>query len=429
MTYASRPLGTCLDETDKVMLFKTEEQANILADSYPPKLWITGPAGSGKTYLLIEKAIELARSIADNGSNEKLLVLCFNSVLKLALEIAVKRHMPPEVVCSQAVHFKTFSKLVHELVPHLPLSTNQQKEKAVYQALCVLKNGSSCQAYYDHILVDEGQDLFGRHWPEVLENMHKSSVVPKVLGGFQKPGYFWVMLDMNQYLYFAKDQAQEANLAHLTNCASLSKVLRNTRNVFLQSMKYFSSSLPWQSPIRLGHGENGPAVEFDDCLHRRSGEEFEGAQSIVHRLTALQKGNVQAKDICILCENQQKRDTLRNALNINGQKTQTGDDLVKSRNDLVVVESIRRFKGLESKVVIVYNPPFVDDTSTNTRALLYTAYSRCLCLLIVMSTKPGIVALKSNEGVNTNRGIVRNQLISLSLNWCAHERGNYPKVM
>ena len=407
MTYLfPLPLGLHLDQTDERMIFKTKEQAKLLAGFNPSKIWIRGPAGSGKTYLLIEKAIGLARDIISSKSGEKLLVLCFNSVLKKALEISVKSGLPPGADLSQTVHFQTFSKLVCQLTHGLPVSTNVEKESAVNQALCFLKKDSQFRGYYDHILVDEGQDLFGRDWPELLKNMHKSSVVPSVVGDLQKPGYFWVMYDMNQYLYFAKEQAHEATHEHLTHSASLSTVLRNTGNVFQQSKKYFSSLMSEELPIKLGHRENGPAVEFDDCLQWGNEEELEGVQSIVRRLTALQKENVQAKDICILCENMVKRDTLIRALATERQTTQTGDDLVQRRGNFVVVESIRRFKGLESKVVIVYNPPFLDDTSSNTKALLYTAYSRCSCLLIVMSTEEGIISLKSDKGVKAMQGIL-----------------------
>ena len=83
-----------------------------------------------------------------------------------------------------------------------------------------------------------------------------------------------------------------------------------------------------------------------------------------------------------------------------GEKCQTGDDLVEKSHNCVVLETTRRFKGLESKVVILYNPPFQDDPSICTKELLYTAVSRCSCFLVVISTKEGCMALKSDGGVN-----------------------------
>ena len=68
-----------------------------------------------------------------------------------------------------------------------------------------------------------------------------------------------------------------------------------------------------------------------------------------------------------------------------------------SNNNKVVVKSIRRFKGLESKVVILYDPPY--GVETKTRELLYTAISRCLCYLVVISTKQGCESLQSKAGL------------------------------
>lgn len=109
---------------------------------------------------------------------------------------------------------------------------------------------------------------------------------------------------------------------------------------------------------------------------------------------------VQAKDICVLVENGKMRAKLRFELSSLGILSQTGGGLVEGLNNVTVVESIRRFKGLESKVVILYDPPFHDDPSVNTNELLYTAVSRCSCLLIVITTKEGCKALKSDVGTN-----------------------------
>ena len=76
-----------------------------------------------------------------------------------------------------------------------------------------------------------------------------------------------------------------------------------------------------------------------------------------------------------------------------------GYDLYENK---VVVESIRRFKGLESKVVVLYNPPFFQDINWSVKKvkkLLYTAVSRCFCYLVVITTKHGCNALRSEEGI------------------------------
>ena len=409
MSHLSSSIGLCVDHTDKVLMFKTKEQAKILAGHYPPKLWIRGPAGSGKTYLLIEKAVMLADFILCSKAHEKILIVCFNSVLCKALEkvlknlLAEKNHGDADV--SSVLHFKTFAELVTEVAgwSQFP-TTNHEKDSAVNQALeSVKKNTSPYYGYFDHIFVDEGQDLYGSNWPEMLEKMHKSSV-QTVHAGLEDLqwmclGILWVMYDINQYLYFSKERFL-SHRSHLQSSTELNRVFRNTENVFKQAEKYFKSLVPCRSPITLGHTEAGLPVEWDDSLVNRNVEETKGAPSIVSWLEKLSMQEVQAKDICVLVENGTIQSRLRLELSSRRVSSQTGDGLVEGINNVTVVESIRRFKGLESKVVILYDPPFQDDPSVNTRELLYTAVSRCSCLLIVITTKEGCKALKSHIGIN-----------------------------
>ena len=108
--------GLCINDDDDKMIFLTKEQMKILADSFSPVLWIRGPAGSGKTYLLIAKARTLAEDILNDQSkkNEQILVLYFNSVLRKALERVIMRSfkVPEAKKVSSFLHCKSFTKLV-----------------------------------------------------------------------------------------------------------------------------------------------------------------------------------------------------------------------------------------------------------------------------------------------------------------------------
>ena len=111
---------------------------------------------------------------------------------------------------------------------------------------------------------------------------------------------------------------------------------------------------------------------------------------------------MQNNDICILVRDVGERDKLMSDLAKLGVVSQNAEKLWKEHgNNKVVIESIRRFKGLESKVVILPNPPFCHDSSDNskTRELLYTTVSRSNCYLIVITTKEGSEALQSTEGL------------------------------
>ena len=213
-----------------------------------------------------------------------------------------------------------------------------------------------------------------------------------------KAGTFWVMFDMNQYLYFAKEQAYSL-FQYLRSSLLLNKVFRNTRNVFEQSKKYFSDDYP----ITLGHAVSGLQIEWDPSLVSRSVDDQSGAPFIVQWIRKLQNLKVNPKDICILVETQEKQITLSHVMKFIGVKSPTGDHLVEESFNCVVLESIRRFKGMESKVVILYNPPYKADHcqfSNYTKELLYTAVSRCSCLLVVITTEEGFQTLRTNDGIN-----------------------------
>ena len=414
MVHVSPLLDNCINRIQETLMFKTVEQVELLVGHYPPKLWIRGPAGSGKTMLLLEKAESLASSILEHKKNENILIVCFNAVLckKLQSVLETKLVKCPGLksVIRNFLDVKTFSKLIIDVtgLPQIPLSRNE-KEAAVsfaFELLSTQTSSSDFYGKYDHILIDEGQDLFGSMWPDLLELMHKSSVTPNFneeaeLEDWMKPtGFFWVMYDTNQYLYFSKELLKLFS-RYLQNSAELKEVLRNTGNIFKQSEKYFKSLMTSENGITLGHQEYGLPIKWDTSLESKVISDDKGASTIIPHLKDLRREHVQERDICILVETVAERKSFRQALSKNSVETQTADILVEKNDNKIVVESIRCFKGLESKVVILYNPPYEDDSESNgcAKELLYTAVSRCCCYLIVITTEAGGEALISAQGI------------------------------
>ena len=408
MVHVSPLLDNCINHIEETLMFKTVEQVELLVGHYPPKLWIRGPAGSGKTMLLLEKAESLASSILEHKKNENILIVCFNAVLCKKLQSVLETQLVKSPDLKNFLDVKTFTKLILDVTGsrRIPLS-NDEKEAAVSSAFKRLSTQTSeFRGKYDHILVDEGQDLFGSKWPDVLELMHKSSVTSNVneeaeLEDLMKPtGFFWVMYDTNQYLYFSKELLKLFS-GYLQNSAELKKVLRNTGNIFKQSEKYFKSLMTSENGITLGHREDGLPIKWDTSLENKVISDDKGASKIIPHLKYLRGEHVQERDICILVETAAKRKLFRQALSEYSVETQTADNLVEKNDNKIVVESIRCFKGLESKVVILYNPPYEDDSESSrcAKELLYTAVSRCCCYLIVITTKAGGEALISAQGV------------------------------
>ena len=386
--------GLRITDEDNTMIFLTKDQAETLAGSYPPYLWIRGPAGSGKTYLLVEKAVTLAQDVLKDQSkkNEKILVLCNNDDLCEALERTIKGSLLPESTdVSSFLHFTTFTELVKEHLDCYYMGHETDMAEMVNYALKILKAKDDVYMY-DHILVDEGEDMYGENWPVFLQRIHKSFQSPQE----EIPGSLWVIYGENQTLRLA-DEIPRSHLKYLSEAARLKTVLRNTKSVFQQSTKYFRPLMHYDSPIELGRDvPTGDPIEWDDSL----GDTFvQGAKLVVKWINKLQDQKVHLKDICILVWDEKVQTTLRKEIDRIGGNSQTGDDLIKRSLNCAVVETVSRFKGFESKVVILFNPAFIGIEAFFTHKMLYIAVSRCSCFLVVISTKEGCNSLKSDVGL------------------------------
>ena len=411
------PCQSSIDGTYNVLHYITKEQLQVLVDTSSAQKWIVGPAGSGKTYLILEKVIQLAEKILCHSLNQKILAVCYNRPLSVMLrksfEVALEDKLQGKEL-SSVVDVKTFDKLLRDIIGS---SFNlKDGEENVKRALCNLQQGTSSKRSlfsYDHIFVDEGQDLYSDKWPDLLKMLHRSSENPADEDDDLEPRFFWVCYDSNQHLHLSKKQLSPHS-ENLRNSTRLYQVLRNTKKIFSQFQKYFEPTVQPSKPEGVYHGEDGLNINWDNSL-KSSGTS--GEQVIVKHLKYLKRNGVQNKDICILL-----RDTNTEMKGLNlGVEIQNAEELLTNpENNRVVVESIRRFKGLESRVVILYDPPF-DEAEMKTRELLYTAFSRCHCYLIVISTARGCQALQSLTGLTSSSTDSR----FLSPSSRALTRGNY----
>ena len=399
-------LSSSIDKSLGVLVFKTREQLQVLLDSTAEQ-WITGPAGSGKTWLLMEKVKRLAEKALINETGEKILVVCYNRPLSKMFSTTFKQHLNDLLEnvteeLSSVVKVVTFDELLYEITEVKSGSSDQEKREHVAEAVKLLEKGTSSNQQYDHIFVDECQDLCGDKWPILFEKLQKdANDLFDESDDVGECNHIWFLYDTNQYLRLS-DQQRQFFRKNLKKTTRLSSVLRNTGNVFKQSRKYYQSEVTGE--LQLGHSEDGLSIEMDDSLSSTKDPKYQGAKAIRKHIFKLRLHNVKDKDICVLVKNVGIRDELKAKLTHLGVKTQDAEELfdtTKGQNN-VIVESIWRFKGLESKVVILYNPPFFEYknwTVKTTNEILYTAVSRCFCYLVVITTKQGCKALQSREGI------------------------------
>ena len=256
-----------IDETYDFLKFNTREQLNVLLDSSSQK-WIIGPAGSGKTSLLLEKVTLLAEKILISSLKEKILVVCYNkplSVMFITFFESILRDLLKENELSSVVDVKTFDKLLTDINGSFNINDG---EKGVIKALDNLQQCTSSErTSYEHIFVDEGQDLYGAQWEILLKMLHKSSPNNTAAEDDDfEPRYFWVFYDSNQHLHLTKEQIAPHS-ASLRNSARLHQVLRNTKRIFLQFNKYFRPIVEPSDPARpvgVYHRRDGLKIEWDD---------------------------------------------------------------------------------------------------------------------------------------------------------------------
>ena len=375
------PLSKSIDKTTRVLEMCTERQLKVLFHSEPKK-WITGPAGSGKTWLLMKKVLMLARNAVLQGTNEKILVSCFNRPLSVMFAKTF------EVEFQGVVTVKTFHSLLCEITGRIVGNSNAEKEKHVDKALDIVKKRTESFKRYDHIFVDECQDLFGKEWPTLFEKLQKDD------GDGPKRKHIWFFYDANQDLRILKNEYKpHRNL--IMNGQLLPDVFRNTRMVFEQTKKYLTLKILDQETIKLAHDVRGLNIKWDCSLSQKvqGGWWKHCAKCIMKHIEVLRKDKVNDKDICILTRTAKFRDKISPELEEMGIESQNAEEMFQNDDNKVVVESIWRFKGLESKVVILlYWPWFIHAMREKER--LYTAFSRCFCYLIVVSTEDGCKVLE-----------------------------------
>lgn len=352
------PLGSMLEQDDQELQILTTQQFQLLrAIQDLDRVAISGGAGTGKTVL----ALEEARRCTVKGL--RTLYTCFNS--PLAEEVKRRTVSIPGLDVS-AFHelclgFIKKAKIpVPENLPDAVLCRDIYPE-LFFKALCDQEFEP-----YNAIIVDEGQDFYSSWWPAL-----------ECLFADQGVRLLRVFYDSNQKVY---DNLLKlpANLG--LNPIRLTCNMRNTQNIHRASQRYY------EGHIVEALGPEGTSVEWVSC--NTESAVLQHAAEKVGRLTALEK--VAARDIAVIFSDDlaiQKSGFLRGIAGI--PATRCGRPV----DSAVVVDTVHRFKGLESRVVIL----LLDREIVLSTEMLYVAYTRARTLLIVIGLEKDLNHARSTE--------------------------------
>ena len=343
-------LGAVYAEQELSFLRMTNEQNGLLDYlEEQPTAAIQGSAGTGKTLLAVEKARRLSVS-------DRVLFLCFNRFL---MEDLRKKNQDYNIA------FYNLPSLVVREAGIVGVPTNEDITKYLNR-YDEIGNWD-----YKHIIIDEGQDF---------NDMHLGLLA--AIAGIQG-GAFYVFYDKNQLV-------QRRELPEWVQKAECRLVLRrNCRNTY--SIATTAGRPIDVEPILWEKSPTGKTPDF---------HVVSDVENFVRKLDEVISkyigANIPSDQIVILTSKTEEKSVLARLDKI-GKRP-----LVNARNaDGILFTTARKFKGLESAVVIIVDVDASTFESNESRNLFYVGASRAKDFL-------DIIALLDDEQMRTLCGALIN---------------------
>lgn len=346
-------LSNAIEDEQRTLIEATKSQYKVLSllQRYTRAL-VSGPAGSGKTYLAVEKV----RRIHQQSPHAHILLTCYNS--NLATRIwSMLQDVDNVEVC-------TFHKLCVNYCKEasIRISVPSQSHQNDYfdTELPGLLLNALCEigARYDAIIVDEGQDFDPSWWP----------ILEQCLNDPEK-GLFYIFFDDNQGIYGKKQNypIKQEPFVLEENC-------RNTKKILRLVNEYYKGVV---NPVPLGPEGRDPEIYKADSPEIL----ISTLKDIISNLIKSEK--VHTEDIIVLTPNVEENSLWKSGMEVGGIRLSWDLDSVIDKT--VACSTIHSFKGLERPIVILTE---IDSVPLGKQsAIKYIAYSRANSHLIIISKK------------------------------------------
>jgi len=337
------PLGVDLERDDEKLVELTERQFQTLSLLGSRKrVAIAGCAGSGKTMLAVKKV----QQFCELGLN--VLFVCYNAALADYLETRL-----------YDAKVANFHKLCHQAAVQLGRNVNREtNQKKLFDELypqVLMEFAEETGRIYDAIIVDEAQDFHENYWI-ALESLLKTD------------GYLYIFYDDNQNIFHGS--LNFSGLIH-EEPFTLNENCRNTTLIHDAVMIYHNDPTGI-----LSHAPEGRKPEW--ITYDGQAGMFKSLQALLYRLVNEEK--ISNQDIVILTPEGKNRTALKPGLRLGNF---TLSDRTSAKQTDIMATTIRQFKGLERRVVIITEiEPIVIPPDLG--MLMYIGCSRARTHLIVM---------------------------------------------
>lgn len=342
-----------LREREDALELLTQEQSRVLDGLVDvPRVEVRGGAGSGKTWLALEKA----RRLGEKG--HRVALMCYSRGLASYLE----RHTAGWSRKQRPAYVGTFHGLAERWgVPPGSDDDSVYWERDLPRRMVALAGERSAADHFDAV-VDEAQDFDESWWPAVLAVLRSP-----------EHGSLYVFSDEKQRV-FARQGRPAVDLVPF----SLTENLRNTQQI----AQTFGSLTPGQMRYR---GGNGAPVRFVPCS---PDEAVDRADEAADGLLA---DGWSYGDVALL--------TTHHRHPVQVERQARGQDAYWAsfwEDDDLFYGHVLGFKGLERPAVVLAVNGFRD--AARAREMLYVGLSRARDLLVVCGDLEQIRAV-GGEGV------------------------------
>ena len=356
------PLGRAIAADARRVIELTERQFGVLDGlARNRRMVVTGGAGTGKTLLAVEKATRLAR---DHGF--RTLLTCFNRPLADHLRASVG-----EVAGLDVLNFHELCADVARAAGHdVPDLADPSLSNGFFRETLpglLVDAMTTIGRRYEAIVVDEGQDFSptDRAALELVLEDRDDTVL-------------YVFQDETQAIYRDARPWPERGMASF----ELTENRRNTRAIH-EVLARLSGDTRTR-PL----GPEGRSPEY--VLAERPAEQGRELSRVLHRL--IRDESVPPSAIAVLVSSRRAVPDLVTNGRIGAFGVTTRHD---DERELVLVESVTRFKGLERDVIVLVRIEPVDYCAFD--PMLYVGASRARAQLVVIGAPELIARFQGTE--------------------------------